>query len=160
MPTPPERIYAECVAQVEALIGLALAADAVVRHLKPHGALYHQAGRDPAVADAVVEAARLFGLIVVGQPGSQLEARCRGRVQFVAEGFADRRYRSDGTLVPRTEANASIGDPAEAVRQIERLLQHGVRTVCVHGDSPGAVAFAAAVRAGLLAAGHELRPFA
>ena len=83
------------------------------------------------------------------------------RVPFEPEGFADRRYRPDGSLVPRAEPDAFVHDPAEAVAQIERLVRdHGVKTVCVHGDNPEAVAFTAAVRAGLLARGFELRAFA
>ena len=75
--------------------------------------------------------------------------------------FADRRYRPDGSLVPRAEPDAFVHDPAEAAEQVERLVREcGVRTVCVHGDNPQAVAFATAVRAALLARGFALQPFA
>jgi UPF0271 protein len=89
-----------------------------------------------------------------------LQAACAGRVRFVAEGFADRRYQPDGTLVPRNQPDAFIHDPAEAVEQLERLLAAGaVETVCVHGDNPAAVAFVRALRQALAARGHDLAPF-
>ena len=134
-----------------------------VRYVKPHGALYNQACRDRRVATgAVVAACALFGLPVVGLPGSHLRSRAAERVvPFVAEGFADRRYRPDGSLVPRTEPDAFVHDPDEAVKQVEWLIREkGVRTVCVHGDNPEAVAFARAVREALLARGFTLKPFA
>jgi UPF0271 protein len=130
-------------------------------YVKPHGGLYHQANRDDRYADAIIEAARLFNLIVMGLPGSRLEARSRGRCPFVAEGFADRRYRPDGSLVPREEPDAFIDDSAEAVAQVERLLrERGVRTICVHGDNPQAVAFVQALRTALSESGFTIRPFA
>ena len=97
-----------------------------------------------------------------GCPGSALQsAAVAANVPFIAEGFADRRYRPDGTLVPRSEPDAFVHDPAEAVAQIDRLVRgHGVRTVCVHGDGPDAVAFTTAVRAGLLARGWTVRAIA
>ena len=83
------------------------------------------------------------------------------RVPFIPEGFADRRYRPDGSLVPRTEPDAFVHDPDEAVKQVEWLIREkGVRTICVHGDNPEAVAFTKAVRAALLARGFTLKPFA
>ncbi len=150
-----------CVYQVGALVGLARAEGVRVRYVKPHGALYNQACRDDEVADGVVQAAGLFALPVVGLPGSVLAEVAAGVVPFVPEGFADRRYRPDGSLVPRTEPDAFVHDPEEAVTQVERLIREkGVRTVCVHGDNPEAVAFAKAVRAALLARGFRLKPFA
>ena len=79
---------------------------------------------------------------------------------FVREGFADRCYRPDGSLVPRTEPDAFVHDPDEAVKQVEWLIREkGVRTICVHGDNPQAVAFTKAVREALLARGFTLGPF-
>ena len=79
---------------------------------------------------------------------------CRDRVPFVAEGFADRRYRPDGSLVPRSEPDAFVEDPDEAVKQVEWLIrERGARTICVHGDTPGAVDLARSVRSALDAAG-------
>lgn len=126
-----------------------------IRYVKPHGGLYHQANHQDAYADALIAAAG--GLPIVGLPGSQLASRAGA---FVAEGYADRRYRADGSLVPRSEPDAMILNPAEGVRQVLALLDRGVRTVCVHGDHPDAIAFVVAVRAGLRQAGVGLRAFA
>ena len=106
-------------------------------HVKPHGALYNRACRDDAFARPIVAATALFGLALMGLPGSRLEALSAGRCEFVAEGFADRRYLPDGSLVPRAQPDAFVADPVEAVRQAEWLLREkGVRTLCVHGDNP------------------------
>ena len=149
-------ITALCVAQIEAL-----GRSATVRYVKPHGALYNQACRDESVARGVVAAASARNLPVVGLPGSVLEREARGRCGFVPEGFADRRYRPDGSLVPRAEPDAFVHDPDEAVAQVEWLIRtRGVRTICVHGDNPRAVAFTKAVRAALLARGFTLKAFA
>jgi UPF0271 protein len=155
-----DQILEECVYQVGALAGLALAEGVTLRYLKPHGALYNQACRSDAYARPVAVAAGLFGLAVMGLPGSRLEAACAGRCPFVAEGFADRRYRPDGSLVPRTEADAFVTDPDEAVRQAAWLLRSGrVRTLCVHGDNPHALAFVRRLREALPAQGVNLHPF-
>lgn len=158
----PEELVALCVYQLGALEVLARARGLDVRYMKPHGALYNRACRDSATAEGVVIGANDLSMSVVGLPGSQLEAACRDHlVRFIPEGFADRRYRPDGSLVPRAEPDAFVHDPGEAVRQVEWLIREkGVRTVCVHGDNPQAVAFAKAVRAALLARGFTLKPFA
>jgi 5-oxoprolinase (ATP-hydrolysing) subunit A len=148
-------------AQITHLKALADQAGVPVRYVKPHGALYHQACREDPYADAVISACALAGLPVVGLPGSRLEHRASGRVNFFAEGFADRRYRPDGSLVPRDQPDAFVKDPHEAVEQVRRLIaERGVRTICVHGDNPAALAFVRAVREELVRAGAELRPFA
>ena len=91
-------------------------------------------------------------------PGSR--SCSAGRCPFIPEGFADRGYRSDGSLVPRSEPDAFIHDPAEAVRQVEwSLRKRAVRTICVHGDNPQALAFVRALRSALTAAGHRLVAF-
>ena len=111
--------------------------------------------------EVFVIAAAQLQLPVVGLPGSELEAACREQVAFVPEGFADRRYKPDGLLVPRTEPDAFVHDPDEAVSQVEWLVREkGVRTICVHGDNPQAVAFTKAVRESLLARGATLKAFA
>jgi UPF0271 protein len=156
----PREIADWCVYQIGALIGMTRGTGTRVCYVKPHGALYNQACRDEAVAVGVVDAAALFGLPVVGLPGSRLAAKAVDRVPFIPEGFADRRYRPDGSLVPRTEPDAFVHDPDEAVSQVEWLIREkGVRTICVHGDNPQAVAFTKAVREALLARGFALRPF-
>jgi UPF0271 protein len=156
-----EDVYLDCVYQVGALAGLARAAGLSLTHLKPHGALYHQACREETYARPVVAAAALFGLAVVGLPESALRRQSAGRCRFLAEGFADRRYRPDGTLVPRTEPGALLQDPEEAVRQALWLIrERGVQTLCVHGDHPQALAFVRALRQALAQAGVSVRPFA
>jgi 5-oxoprolinase (ATP-hydrolysing) subunit A len=154
----PDDVRALVLYQLGALSALA----GGVKYVKPHGALYHQTNRDAALAGALIDAARHFGALpIVGLPNSALESACRARAHpFVREGYADRRYRADGTLVPRSEPDAFVHDAGEAVAQVEELIRaHAVRTVCVHGDNPEAVAFTRAVRAALLAGGFELRAF-
>jgi UPF0271 protein len=156
-----QEIYADCVYQIGALMALAKAVGTTIRHIKAHGALYNMACRDDAYARPLVAAADFFGLPLVGLPGSRLEALCAGRCPFVAEGFADRRYLPDGSLVPRSRPDAFIEDPGEAVRQVEWLVrQCTVRTICVHGDNPQAVAFVRELREALTRQGFVLRAFA
>ena len=156
-----QQVFEDCVYQIGALAGLAKAVGPPLRYVKPHGALYNMACRDDAYARPVVAAAELFGLAVMGLPDSRLQAVCAGRVPFVAEGFADRRYQADGSLVPRSRPDAFVEDPAEAVRQAEWLLREkGVQTLCVHGDNPQAVAFVRRLREELAGRGVEVRPFA
>jgi len=155
-----QQVFEDCLYQLGALAGLARAVGWPLRHLKPHGALYNLACRDNAYARPVVEVAALFQLHLVGLPGSRLQALSGGRCPFVAEGFADRRYLPDGSLVPRSQPNAFIEDPAEAVRQVEWLIRDKkVQTICVHGDNPQALAFVRALRAALERQGIAIRPF-
>ncbi len=156
-----QELVALCVYQLGALYAMAAALSLRVSYVKPHGGLYNQACRDRHVAELFVIAAAQLELPVVALPGSELAAVCRDRVTFVPEGFADRRYRPDGSLVPRTEPDAFVHDPEEAVKQVEWLIaDRGVRTICVHGDNPDAVAFTKAVRSALIARGFTLKPFA
>ncbi len=155
-----QQVFEECVYQIGALDGLARAVGRPLSHVKPHGALYHLACRDDSYARPVVASAELFGLPLLGLPGSRLEALSSGHCRFIAEGFADRRYQPDGSLVPRSRPDAFVEDPAEAVRQVEWLVrQRGVRTVCVHGDNPEALAFVHALRAALERQGVAIRAF-
>lgn len=154
-----EQVFALCTYQLGGMVALV---SGRVRYVKPHGALYNQAMRDADIAGGLLDATAVFPVSLVGLPGSTLErlATERGRT-FIPEGFADRRYRPDGSLVPRTEPDALIHDPKEAVEQVEWLIgAKKVRTVCVHGDTPGAVEFVRAVRGFLLDRGHELKAFA
>jgi UPF0271 protein len=156
-----QQIFEDCVYQIGALAGLARAAGVELRFVKPHGAMYNMACRDDDVARPVVAAAALFGLKLMALPGSRLEALSAGRCPFVAEGFADRRYLPDGSLVPRSSPEAFVHDPAEAVRQAEELLREkGVQTLCVHGDNPEAVAFVRALREEFTRRGITIRAFA
>ncbi len=154
------QVFEDCVYQIGALAGLARAVGLPLRYVKPHGALYNMACRDDAYARPVVAAAEVFGLALMGLPGSRLEALSADRVPFIAEGFADRRYRPDGSLVPRGQPDAFVEDTAEAVRQAESLMrERGVRTLCVHGDNPKALAFVRALREELARRGVEVRAF-
>lgn len=142
-----QQIYCDCVYQIGALAALARAAGTSLTHVKPHGALYNMACRDDTCARPVAAASALFGLPVVGLPDSRLQAVSES---FLAEGFADRRYLPDGSLVPRSHPDAFVEDPGEAVRQAIWLIREkGIRTLCVHGDNPQALAFVRALRAAL-----------
>ena len=137
-----ETAGANLLMQVGGLIALARAVPVAVTFLKPHGALYHRANADPTMAGVVAAVALLTGLDLVGLPGSELaRAAAKLNVPYRREGFADRRYAPDGTLVPRDQPDALIRDPAEAAEQARRLAG-GIDTLCVHGDTPGALAFA------------------
>jgi 5-oxoprolinase (ATP-hydrolysing) subunit A len=156
-----QQIYQDCLYQIGALIALARAAGTNVVYIKPHGALYNLACRDDACARPLIAVAEFFQLPLLGLPGSRLQTLSKGRCPFVAEGFADRRYRADGSLVPRDRPEAFVYDVAEAVAQTKRLVrERGIATVCVHGDNPQALAFVRALRQALLEGGIVLRPFA
>ena len=153
----------------------ALSAFGRVRYVKPHGALYNTAAVDEGQASAVVAAVVDFApdLPVLCQPGSVL-ARVAGAagLTVVGEGFADRGYRADGRLVPRSAPGALVHDPAAVAERAVRMAVDGsivavdgtavsvpVRSICLHGDTPGAVTLARSVRAALAEAGLELRSF-
>lgn len=160
LPRTETQIFEDCVYQIGALAGLARAAGIALRYIKPHGALYNLACRDDAYALPIVEATCLFGLELMALPASRLEALSAGRCAFVREGFADRRYLPDGSLVPRSSPDAFVTDTIEAVRQAEWLLrERGVRTLCVHGDNPQALAFVHTLRRELLEQGIAIRKF-
>jgi UPF0271 protein len=144
-------------AQCARLADIARASGSVVRFVKPHGALYHAADRDPAVAAAVVSAA-LRGLrahaseltLIGPAAGALAEAAARAGLPYAREAFADRGVRGDGTLVPRGEPGAVIVNPARVAARARELCASGdVETIGVHGDSPGAVALARAARAAI-----------
>ncbi len=159
--------------QVAALDGFVRARGARLAHVKPHGALYHQANEFPDLARAIAEAVRRFdpSLVLVGAPGSLLlEAGLEAGLPVAGEGFADRRYRPDGTLVSRKEPGALLTDPAEAAEQAVHLARDGwvvasdgsrvavkPETICLHGDTPGAASIARSVRERLAAEGIEVK---
>jgi UPF0271 protein len=148
--------------QIGALDAFARLAGTRVRYVKPHGALYNTAVADEVQAAAVVAAVAGYdpSLPVLGLPGSALlRLAAEAGLPALPEGFVDRGYRPDGTLVPRSEPGALLAEEA-AVAQAVRLSREGaVQSLCVHGDTPGAVALARAVRAALTGAGVPLRPF-
>jgi 5-oxoprolinase (ATP-hydrolysing) subunit A len=154
-----DQVFADCVYQIGALEGLARAVGVSVSHVKAHGALYNMAMRDDRYARPLIAAVELFRLPLVGLPGSRVEILSKGRVPFLAEGYADRRYRPDGSLVPRSEPGAFVESPAEAVEQTLRLLEAGrIRTLCVHGDNPHALEFVRELRTALQARGVLIKP--
>jgi len=157
----PPAIAATVEQQCAALSAIARRLGCPLRRMKPHGALYHDAARNATIAAAVIEGA-LRGLgvatediVIVGPPTGSLRAEAATRgVAYAREGFADRGYRADGSLAPRRSPDALITDPAEAARQALSLARSGaIDTLCVHGDTMGAVAVAARVRAALADAG-------
>jgi UPF0271 protein len=146
-------------AQCDALRRAVSRAGGEVVAIKPHGALYHEAARDAVVAKAVIAGA-LRGLLansieVVGSPGGALlsEARSLG-LAALREGFADRGYRGDGSLIPRGEIGALIEDPDACAAQAARLARSGhYETLCLHADTKGALINARVVRRALEAEG-------
>ncbi|WP_202864917.1 LamB/YcsF family protein [Rothia halotolerans] len=174
-PTDAE-LEADVIYQIGALQGLARAAGTEVRYVKPHGALYNTIARDERQAAAVLRAVRAVDpeLPLVCLAASQLveQAEAVG-TRAVPEAFADRAYEPSGALVSRREAGAVLEDPEEVAERMVRMVRDGVVTardgsevtlraesICVHGDSEGAVRMAAAVRDRLDAAGVELGSFA
>ena len=161
--------------QLGALDGFAQVAGTGVAYVKPHGALYHASVAHAAQASAVVDAAREYdpSLAVLGSPGSALlRAADAAGLEPIAEAFADRAYSADGRLVPRSEPGSVLTEPAEvAARAVRLALEHEVvaidgtvvklaaRSICIHGDTPGSVELALAVRAGLEVAGVGIHPF-
>jgi 5-oxoprolinase (ATP-hydrolysing) subunit A len=154
-------LAADVAYQIGAVQALARAEGGRVGHVKPHGALYHAVHEHAEQAAAVVAgvAAVDASLAVVAFPGGRLAVEARGAgLRVVVEGFADRRYDAGGRLVDRRVPGAVLDEPAAAAAQAVALARSGtVDTLCVHGDTPGAVAIARAVRAGLEGAGVELR---
>jgi UPF0271 protein len=153
----------ELIYQIGALDGFCRVAGTRVRYVKPHGALYNTAMVDEAQAMAVVESIVDYdrSLPVLSLPGSVLSRLAtKAGLRVVAEGYADRAYRPDGSLVPRGEPGAVLSTVETVVAQVLRLAATGsVESICVHGDTPGAVALARAVRDALTAAGIAPAPF-
>jgi UPF0271 protein len=169
MSLPLEEVEALVREQVEALAAIALAEGVELRHVKPHGALYNQAAKDPALANAIARAVKSIsgGLVLVGLAGSGLvEAGIEVGLRVAGEGFPDRNYNPDGTLVSRREPHAMIELPEEVAAHALELVERGidfdgrrvrVETLCLHGDHPRAAENARRVREALAAAGIEVR---
>jgi len=172
----PDDLTNDVLYQIGALDAFARVAGTQVRYVKPHGALYNAIVRHEAQAAAVVEAVRRYdpSLPVLGLPGSVwLRLAEEAGLTVVPEAFADRAYTPEGTLVPRREPGAVLHDPEEVARRCVRMTTRGeveavdgsvvavqAASLCVHGDSPGAVAMARAVRAQLEEAGATVAAFA
>jgi len=173
---PPDELTADVLYQLGALEAFAKAAGSRVRYVKPHGALYNRIARDPVQAAAVVEAIRRYdpALPLLTLPGSvAMEAAGEAGIPSVGEGFADRAYTAEGRLVSRREPGAVLHDPEQvAARAVVMAIEHRVeaaggeqvavevRSLCVHGDTPGAVDLVRAVRTALEHAGVTLEAFA
>lgn len=175
MSLPPAELKAHALDQLQALAAVAHAAGTRVTYLKAHGALYNRMADDAAVADAVLAALKDFdpGLKLLTLPGSIAMGRARSAgIDAIGEAFADRGYRDDARLQPRSESGAVISDAAQVAARGLRLVQEGMiesisgkivpvaaRSLCVHGDTPGSVGLTRALRAALEGAGVELRAF-
>ncbi|MFC9977549.1 LamB/YcsF family protein [Spirillospora sp. NPDC127200] len=174
MDVAPEELTAEVLYQIAALDGVARAEGGRVAYVKPHGALYNRIVRDAVQARAVVAAVRAYdaALPMLTLPGSAVHEVADG-LAIVAECYADRAYTPAGTLVSRREPGAVLHDPEAVARRAVRMAVDGTvaaidgtevaldaRSVCVHGDTPGAVELARAVRAALAGAGVAAEPFA
>lgn len=174
LPVGPDEVFQLVLTQTQALRRAARDCGARVTHVKPHGALYNMAARNTLLADAVARAVYETDprLVLFGLSGSALlRAGESCGLEVAGEVFADRTYQSDGSLTPRGRPGALITSVAETVAQALRMVKEGrVRTadgadvavradtICVHGDGPHAVEFAAGLRQELRAAGVELRP--
>ena len=170
---PPLQIEDIVVSQIEALAAIAAAEGVRLQHVKPHGALFNVAVRDRSVADAIARAIALVdpALILFGLPASELIAAGKAvGLRTACEAFADRAYRPDGTLVPRTQPGALIDDAAQVLTRVAAIaLERAViaidgtrvpitlETICVHGDTPGAAGLAARIRATLAASGIDVK---
>ena len=171
-----EDLTADVIYQIGALQGLAAAAGTRVAYVKPHGALYNTIATEARQADAVIAAVLAVdsSLPLVCLAGAPICDRARAAgLPVVAEAFADRAYTADGGLLPRTQPDAVLHDPGLIAARMLRLVRQGcieaadgsmvslsAQSICVHGDSPGAVAIASQLRGALQAAGVTLRSFA
>lgn len=168
-----DELLADLRVQLEAVRLVADAAGVKLAHVKAHGALYNRGERDDGIAATIVEAVRAFDedLVLYAPPGSAMERAAReAGLRVAREGFADRAYEADGTLRSRRMPNAVHTDPAVAAAQAVSIARDArvtaadgsalaleVDTLCIHGDTPGAVAIARAVRAALADAGIDVR---
>jgi UPF0271 protein len=175
MPFEPDEVESLVRYQIGALEAFCRAAGVEMRHVKPHGALYNQAAADPALATAIARAVARFSrdLALFGLASSEpmASAAADAGVRFVPEAFADRAYRPDGSLQPRSEPGSLLTDPQAAAAQAAGIATGGsvtavdgsrvqlrAESICCHGDTPGAVEIAAAVRGALAAAGVVVGP--
>jgi UPF0271 protein len=174
MQLAPGELHSLVLYQLGALDALVRARGGALSHVKAHGALYNRAARDRALARAFAEAVRAFreDLVVVGLAGSvQLEEARNAGLPAAGEAFADRRYLPDGSLMPRAQPGSVLHDPAEVAEQALAIVRDGsvvasdgsrvavsAQTLCLHGDTKGAVELARAIRAALEGAGVEIAP--
>lgn len=173
LPIEPEALQDSIHTQLTVFLRIANECGASLHHVKPHGALYNQADKDPQLASLFVACMREIqpACRIYCPPHGQLAlAAATTGLHVVSEGFADRRYQDDGSLVPRNLPGAVLTDPEEAAAQALHMAQHGfvpshtgayiplpVRTLCVHGDSPRSVALLHSIRTALAAAGIRIQ---
>jgi 5-oxoprolinase (ATP-hydrolysing) subunit A len=157
----PDEVESLILSQIGALAEIAKSEGVEIRHVKPHGALYNQAAQNKVLANAIASAVKRFSgeLILVGLAGSSLvEAGIEAGLNVANEGFPDRNYNSDGTLVSRKQSNALIESPERVGLHAVELAQNGINflgrrvhidTLCLHGDHPSAAQNAKLVREAL-----------
>lgn len=163
----PQQVYDLVIAQLTSIHKIVIECSAHLHHVKPHGALYNMAAKDPALSMAIAHAIYDFDKthVLFGLSGSYLisEAKAMG-IKTASEVFADRTYQDDGNLTPRTKLNALIEDEEQAIGQVIQMIKKGTvtatsgkevpilaETICLHGDGKNAVAFASAINKRLMA---------
>lgn len=162
MDIEPDELTADVLYQLGALDAMCRIVGERIRYVKAHGALYHRVNSDGGQARAFAAAVALFDprLLLLGPAGPMIAEAASFGLRIIGEGLADRAYREDGTLVPRSEPGAVHDDPNAVADQALRLAHtDGVGSICLHGDSPNAVSHALAVRTRLTDEGFVLRPF-
>lgn len=168
----PQEAYDLVIYQIGALYGFVKAEGGRIQHVKPHGALYNMAAKNPALAEAIAEAVYKIDpeIILFGLAGSELiTAGQKAGLRTASEVFSDRTYQEDGTLTPRKEQNALITDHQAALNQVVRMIKEGkvlslqgndisitAETICIHGDGEKALDFAQSITASLMNAGIKM----
>ncbi len=171
-----EELIADVIYQIGALKGVAAAAGTTVRYVKPHGALYNRIANDAKQGQAVIDGIKAVdpSLVLMGLANAPiLDLARKAGLAVVAEAFADRAYTPEGQLVSRREAGAVLHDAAKIAERMVQLAREGTleaidgssikieaQSICVHGDSPGAVAIAQEIRRRFEAEGIKIRSFA
>jgi UPF0271 protein len=173
VPMTPAAVSALVAAQIGALRGVATLTGARVAYVKAHGALANLAADDRSIADAIAAAAKAAGLALLAISGTELQAAGEAAgIPTYPEIFADRAYLPNGRLVPRSHPQAMIHDPNQALSRLAGFLDTGLmpviggdpiplaaQSICIHGDSPDAVAMAQVIRMGLTARGIRMARF-
>lgn len=170
-----DELIAVVLYQISALDGLAKVAGSKVQYVKPHGALYNTIAKDPVQAEAVIEAIKMYNpaLVLVALAGSNLVAQARqAGLKVVSEAFADRAYNRDGSLVSRRLEGAVLHDAEFVAKRVVAMLKNGgvesidgvftpiqADTICLHGDTAGALEMSAAIKAELLKNDIQVRSF-
>lgn len=173
VPVTAEQVFDAVVYQLGVFAAFAESEGARPNHVKPHGALYNMAARDAGLAAAVVKAVSSTDqalLLFAPANSTMASAATAAGIRVIAEVFADRNYLNDGSLVPRSRSDALLDDPESAATRVVRMLRQGkvtavdgadmsirAETVCVHGDTPGAVKFARILRQQLEQQGVKIR---